>query len=417
MKFPFAKHLLFSAGLAAVMAQAPSALAAEVTWWAPNWDQQKAEDLAKKFEKANPGTTINLQITTSQGLQNRILIALRSGNPPDLIDSANGWNIPFALTGKLMPLDAAVKKAGIDLGDFLPAALGTAKADGKLYGLPFRAEAHAVIYNKDAYKAAGLDPDNPPQTWKDLIAAAKKLTGKNASGQMQYGFGIAGGGEVSNTVFRSLPFLWMNGGGILSKDMKSVIVNDPKSVEAVKFYTDMLTSLKVAPPSTLENDGTALRHLFDAGTIVQYQSGQFDLPAIHKENPKLNVGVMKIPHPEGKQTAAILGGWNFVIPADAKHKDAAVKLMAFLAEPENMGYYTDTFPARQSAMKLKRFQDPELEPFKEMLQFARPQPPAKNWIQITQSYFDHIQEVLTGDASPKQAMDEAASDMKSLLNQ
>ncbi len=392
-----------------------AANAAEVVWWAPNWGQARAEELVSRFEKENPGTKVKLEITVSDGLQNRILVALRSGNTPDLIDVANGWNIPFAQTNQLLALDDVVAKANLDMKDFLPAALNTATVGGKLYGLPYRAEAHALIYNKNAYQEAGLDPERPPRTWAELIDYSKKLTRTTAKGQ-QYGFGITGGGEFGNTVFRSLPFIWMNGGSIVSNDLKKVEVNSPQTVQAVELYTNMLTKEKVAPPSTLENDGTALRRLFIAGTIAQYQSGQFDLASIRKENPDIKIGTAPIPHPDGKETAAVLGGWNFVIPAKAKNKDDAVKLMAFLAKPENMGFYTDTFPARTSAMDLPRFKDPELSAFRAMLPFARQQPAASNWVQISQIYFNHVQEVLLGSATAKKAMDAAAEEIQPLLS-
>ncbi len=412
------KHLIYATVLGgAVLQGATAAQAAEITWWAPNWGQARAEKLVADFEKANPDIDVKLEITVPDGLQNRILVALRSGTPPDLVDVANGWNVPFAQTGKLEPLDELLAKNNVDLKDFLPAALGTGTLNGKNFGLPYRVEAHALIYSKGAYREAGLDPEKPPQTWTELREYSKKLTRKTASGQQQYGFGVSGGGkdQPSNGVFRSLPYMWMNGGGIVSDDLKKVTLNEEASVAAVDFMAGLYAKDKVSPPSTLENDGLALRRLFIAGTIAQYQSGQFDLATIHKENPSLEIGVAPLPHPEGKQTSAILGGWNFVIPADSKNKEAAAKLLAFISTPENMGMYTDTFPARTSAMNLPRFQDPELAGFKAMLPLAKPQPPAQNWIRITQSYFNHFQEVLLGSATAKEAMDDAAKEIQPML--
>jgi len=287
--------------------------------------------------------------------------------------------------------------------------------NGKVWAIPYRIETHAVIYNKGAFKAAGLDPDKPPQTWSDLVAAAKKLTGKTADGKDQYGFAITGGGEFGNTIFRTLPFIWMNGGSIISDDMKKATVNQPAAVEAVKFYTDFLAN-KLSPPSTLQNDGIANRQLFIAGTVAMYQSGQFDIDSIRKGNPNIDIGVAMIPHPDGKETAAIVGGWSFVIPKDAKNPDETKKFIRFLAEPDNMGFFTDTFPARKSAMKLPRFQDPILANFKAMLPYGRKMPPAKNWQQITQAYFDGLQSIMLGDASPQEAMDAAAEQIAPLLH-
>ena len=148
-----------------------------------------------------------------------------------------------------------------------------------------------------------------------------------------------------------------------------------------------------------------------------YQSGQFDIASIRKENPDIDIGVMMIPHPEGKETAAILGGWSFVIPKDAKNPEEAKKLVKFLAQSDNRAFFTDTFPARISAMTLPRFDDPILGVFKAMLPHGRPVPAHKNWVQITQAYFDGIQRILLGDEDPQDAMDGAAEEIQALLDE
>ena len=387
------------------------AVAGEIVWWTPNWGEARARELATKFEAGNPSITIKLEVTVANGLPAKVATALRSGSPPDLIEVQHGWVPEYAQAGLVLPLDDVLR----DKDDYFPAALDYVTWNGKVWAIPYRIETHAVIYNKGAFKAAGLDPDKPPQTWSDLVAAAKKLTGKTADGKDQYGFAITGGGEFGNTIFRTLPFIWMNGGSIISDDMKKATVNQPAAVEAVKFYTDFLAN-KLSPPSTLQNDGIANRQLFIAGTVAMYQSGQFDIDSIRKGNPNIDIGVAMIPHPDGKETAAIVGGWSFVIPKDAKNPDETKKFIRFLAEPDNMGFFTDTFPARKSAMKLPRFQDPILANFKAMLPYGRKMPPAKNWQQITQAYFDGLQSIMLGDASPQEAMDAAAEQIAPLLH-
>jgi multiple sugar transport system substrate-binding protein len=208
--------------------------------------------------------------------------------------------------------------------------------------------------------------------------------------------------------------MWTLGGGIISDDGKQVLVNSPESIEAVTFYTDFLKE-GISPTSTLENDGTANRRLFIAETVSMYQSGQFDIQSIRKENPNIDIGVIPVPHPDNGKTAAILGGWSFVIPSEAKNPDDAKKLLGFLAEAENQAVLTDTFPARLSAMEAERFNDPILQVFKEMLPFGRPVPAHPNWVQISQAYFDGIQRILLGDEDVKTAMDGAAEEIEGLL--
>jgi ABC-type glycerol-3-phosphate transport system substrate-binding protein len=80
-----------------------------------------------------------------------------------------------------------------------------------------------------------------------------------------------------------------------------------------------------------------------------------------------------------------------------------------------MGFFTDTFPARTSAMSLPRFADPLLGNFKRMLPYGRKVPPRRNWLQIVQVYFDHLQRILLKDATPQAAMDDAARQIDTLL--
>ena len=390
----------------AVLSVATSVHAGEVVWWTPNWGEARARDLAAKFMAANPGINIKLEVTTSDGLPQRVLTALRSGSPPDILEVQHGWVNGYAQNNLVVPLDDTIQ----DRADYSPAAIDNVSWNGKLWALPYRMETHGIIYNKGHFKAAGLDAEKPPQTWTELNAAAKALTKDG-----RFGFGITGGGEVGNTIFRSLPFIWMTGGGIVSDDVKTAIVNKPEAVQAVTFYTDFYKN-KLAPTSTLENDGNSLRRLFIADKVSAYQSGQFDIGSIRKENPNIDIGVMMLPAPEGKKPAAILGGWSFVLSKDAKNPTEARKVLQFLNTAENQGFFTDTFPVRVSALSQARFNDPILVNFRAMLAHARPAPIHKNWVQITQTYFDGIQRILLGDQTVQKSMDQANSEIQALLD-
>ncbi|RUT28594.1 ABC transporter substrate-binding protein [Arsenicitalea aurantiaca] len=382
------------------------ASAGEVVWWTPNFNEARARELVAQFQEANPDITVRLEITVTDGLPQRILTALQSGAAPDIIDVQHGWVNGYAQNNLVIPLDDVVEE-GRD--DYVPAALDYVSWNDQVWGVPYRIETHAIIYNRGHFEDAGLDPDAVPETWDELVETATALTGNGRSG-----FAITGGGEVGNTIFRSLPFIWMNGGSIVSDDLTRATVNEPEAVEAVKFYTDFFTN-GLSPASTLENDGTANRRLFIAETVSMYQSGQFDVPSIAAENANIDIGVMTIPHPEGAETAAILGGWSFVVPRDARNPDEAKVFLEFLQQPENMGMFTDTFPARTSAMDLPRFDDPILQVFKEMLPYGRPVPIHPNWVQITQAYFDGIQRILLGE-DVQAAMDDAADEIQALLD-
>ena len=401
-----ASRLAIGASLLALCASPVAA--GEITWWTPNFNEARARELVAQFQEANPEITVNLEITTTNGLPERILTTLQSGAAPDLIDVQHPWVNGYAQNNLVVPLDDVLE----DREDYNSAALDYVTWNDQLWGIPYRVEALAILMNRGHFEGAGLDPDSPPQTWDELLAAAQTLTEAGHSG-----FAITGGGEVGNTVFRSLPFIWMNGGDIISEDGKTAVVNSPEAVEAVKFWTDMYVAHGVSPTSTLENDGTANRRLFIADQVSMYQSGQFDIASIQEENPDIQIGVMMTPHPEGKDTAAILGGWSWVVPAAAENPEDAKTLIRFLAQSDNMGFFTDTFPARTSAMDLPRFDDPMLQVFAQMLPYGRPLPSHPRWVQISQAYFDGIQRILIGEQDAQASMDLAAEEIQALLDQ
>ena len=78
----------------------------------------------------------------------------------------------YAQGDLVVPLDDTIQ----DKSDYVKAALDYVTWNGKLWAIPYRIETHGVIYNKDHFKEAGLDPDKPPKTWDELLAAAKAMT-------------------------------------------------------------------------------------------------------------------------------------------------------------------------------------------------------------------------------------------------
>ena len=112
------------------------AFAGEVVWWTPNWGQARSEKLAADFQKANPGITIKMEITTSNGLPQRILTALQSGAAPDVIEVQHPWVQGYAQSDLVQPLDDVIQ----DKDDYNKASINYDTYDGKLYGIPYRIE-------------------------------------------------------------------------------------------------------------------------------------------------------------------------------------------------------------------------------------------------------------------------------------
>ena len=150
---------LFAVAVSAFSLTIGAATAGEVVWWTPNWGEARAKELADKFQAANPGITIKLEITTSDGLPQRVLTALQSGAAPDIIEVQHGWVNGYAQNGLVQPVDDVIQ----DKEDYAPAALTYVTWDGKLWAVPYRIETHGVIFNKGLLQGGGPRPGEPAE--------------------------------------------------------------------------------------------------------------------------------------------------------------------------------------------------------------------------------------------------------------
>ena len=108
----------------------------------------------------------------------KTLAAIQTGTPPDVaimlsqnLNDIIRQNIVIPLD-ELIPADAAQ----VNMDDFFPAFMLNSTSGGKVWSIPFQRSTPVMYYNKEAFKEVGLDPNKPPQTWAEMVAAAKKLT-------------------------------------------------------------------------------------------------------------------------------------------------------------------------------------------------------------------------------------------------
>ena len=113
------------------------------------------------------------------------IAAFRAGNAPHIVQMFEvGTATMMAARGAVKPVHELMKETGVtfDPNAYVPAVKGYySLPDGRMVSMPFNSSTTIMFYNKDAFKKAGLDPAKPPQTWPDLIAAAKKIKAASAA--------------------------------------------------------------------------------------------------------------------------------------------------------------------------------------------------------------------------------------------
>src|SRR4051812_3166564 len=155
-----------------------SAAPQTLTYWASNQgrsieqDKQILTPELQKFQQQT-GIKVKLEVIGWPDLLNRILAATSSGQGPDVLNVGNTWSASLQATGAFQEFDdKTIAKVG-GKNKFIPSTLTSTGAAGKppafvpLYGL-----AYGLFYNKKLFADAGLQP---PASWQELVADAKKL--------------------------------------------------------------------------------------------------------------------------------------------------------------------------------------------------------------------------------------------------
>jgi sn-glycerol 3-phosphate transport system substrate-binding protein len=161
----------------------PAAMAqTEIQWWHSMGGAlgEWVNDLAADFNKNNKDFKI---VPTFKGTYDESMTAavaaFRAGNAPHILQVFEvGTATMMASKGAIKPVQDMMKEAGVkfDPKAYVPAVAGYYTApNGQMLSFPFNSSTTVLHYNKDAFKAAGLDPEKPPLTWPEVTLTAAKL--------------------------------------------------------------------------------------------------------------------------------------------------------------------------------------------------------------------------------------------------
>ncbi len=221
------------------------------------------DDYAAAFEKENAGIKVKpIYAGDYQQTVAKVLTAIKGGDTPEtaILLAAD----LFLLTDEdvVVPIDDFVKSADDKawLETFYPAFMENAKLKGKTYAIPFQRSTPVLYWNKDLFKAAGLDPNKGPANWAEMREMAKKLTKKDASGATtQWGIQIPSDG---NTAWLFTGMTTGNGARLTNPDGNKVAFDDPKVIEAAQAWLD-LSKVDGTQPSGLISWGATPRDFLE----------------------------------------------------------------------------------------------------------------------------------------------------------
>jgi raffinose/stachyose/melibiose transport system substrate-binding protein len=169
-------------------------------WW---WGEQLAPGLkdyvagaSPKFQAQYPGTNVSAVLQASESLVPGFTSACQAKQGADVQFMWSGqYAMQYVFRGCVKPVSDVL--GADELKHRPPASLNETKYQGKVWGDPWFASPHLLVYNKAAFAKAGLDPDKPPRKWSEFLGAVQRL---RAAGYVPWGWGVRGITGIANVV-------------------------------------------------------------------------------------------------------------------------------------------------------------------------------------------------------------------------
>ena len=379
------------------------------------------DKLSADFEKENPGIKVKPIYTgTYQETIVKALTAVKSGEPPQTAIILSTDMYTLIDEDAILPWDEFIKtgedKAWID--SFFPAFMLNSRTGGKTWGIPFQRSTIVLYWNKEAFKEAGLDPSKPPATWAEQAEFARKLTKRDASGNVtQWGVQVPSSG-FPYWLFQG--FTTQNDVLLMNEAGTQTFYDKPAVIEALQYWVDLAQKHKVMAPGVIEW-GTTPKDFFEKKTAMMWTTTG-NLTNV-RTNAKFEFGVAMLP--AGKKRGSPTGGGNFYMfkKTSPAQQAAVVKFVKWITSPERAaewGIDTGYVAVRKDAWDtptMKKYVSgfPAAAVARDQLQYAVAELSTHDNQRVTKALNDGLQAALTGTKTPAQAMKDAQAEADRIL--
>ncbi|WP_052353789.1 ABC transporter substrate-binding protein [Neobacillus jeddahensis] len=317
-----------------------------VTFWDNHIDaeQKYLKDLVNEYNKSQDKVKVVYKgFNANDYMTTKLPVAFANNEGPDVFMISPGDFTKYANAGIMADLNPYFPDGA--KADFQEAAINAVTIDNKVLALPFESELVGLYYNKKMLADAGVEV---PKTWDELQAAAKKLTTDKVSGI------VLPQEKDAYLNFIWYPFLWQQGGNVISEDGKKSNFNSPEVVKALDFWGSFFQ--KGYAPAKTPFGSSDIGNLGTGKTAMQV-SGTWAISAIESKYSNMDIGLAPLPVSEGGQAKTVAGGWKLAANAHGKHvKEASDFIMwAFAEDPSRpLKWATEVkfaYPARNSVIE------------------------------------------------------------------
>lgn len=401
----------------------------KVIWWhSMGGELGKAIDaIVEDFNKTHTDIQVEaiFQGTYDEAL-NKLKASLGSNSGPTMMQVYEIGSRFMIDTKAITPIQDFVDKEKFDLSQLEENILGYYTIDGKLNSMPFNTSNPILYYNKDMFRAAGLDPEKPPRTYEEVAAAAKALTKDG-----KYGASFAIYGWFMEQFFANQGAELVDHGNGRDELATTSLLNSEAGVKTLEWWKKMVDDKVMLNLGRKTSDTKAA---FVGGQVAMILDSTAALRGIvDAVGGKFEVGTAYLPRPQdAKDGGVIVGGASLYILNNRPQEEqqAAWEFIKYLVTPKvqaqwniNTGYFPITKAAydeeilKENMKKFPQFQTAVNQLHETKLNRATQGALMGVFPEARQITERAIEEALSGQKSPKEALDAAASEITAKIQE
>jgi multiple sugar transport system substrate-binding protein len=367
------------------------------------------------FEQTHPNIDVVPINHIWEGYESTLKTRITAKDLPDLTNVHMRWMYDIAKAGGLADVTDFIKEIGID--SFASGALEGTKINGKYYGVPYRSSGMAFYWNKNIFRAAGLDPEVPPKTWDEVLIFSKII--KEKTGKP----GFALDSKTNDGAFNNIITLVNSfGGQVIDKEKMICTLDEPAGIKAAQFIYELNKSgANIAGAVGLSNDDA--RQLFNQGQVGMNYEGPWATADLRLAGQVYGVdyGVTFMPSGDPNKIGySPLIGWALTYPSwlEPEKMKNVQELIKFILEPENMEWFmSDWGTSYLPALNTPAFAKKEFEIFNEQLKYTlSPNLGVPNDAKIREIMAEAHQSLTLLKTTPEEAFRKATKEINALLS-
>ena len=333
-------------------------------WVSSPFESDAMQQIVTRFNEERVPGSLTYQPIQANYIE-KIQLMLGTGTAPDVFMLESFWAPTLIEYETLLPLDDLIAAdERFDLEDFEPSLLEAFQHDGQTFGIPKDFSTIALFYNPEMFAAVGIA--RPPESWSELLDAAERLS------QDIDGDGITdvyGFGAVDSIEF-VLPFIWQNGGELLTAD-GGIDYQNQKAKEAIQFLKTMRDDSIAAVPTDLGASWNM--EAFGRGRIAMTISGLWAVNFLETTFPDMPYEIVPIPSGVRQQSIAYVVG--YVIPRNTRDPAKAWEVLRYLTSKQGQQEWASLdlgLPPRKSVVAATGLvDDPQRAVFIDAASYAR----------------------------------------------